>query len=67
MAIQLIDRYLQAVDVSKHELQLIGSTGELKQKSQRRKLDFPVRNEDEKEEDLNRSIFSLTESIRFSF
>jgi len=26
MTIQLIDRYLQAVDVSKHELQLIGST-----------------------------------------
>ena len=28
MAIQLIDRYLQSVNVSKHELQLIGSTGE---------------------------------------
>jgi hypothetical protein len=27
MTIQLIDRYLQLVDVSKHELQLIGSTG----------------------------------------
>ena len=27
MTIQLIDRYLQVVDVSKHELQLIGSTG----------------------------------------
>ncbi|CAF4272350.1 unnamed protein product, partial [Rotaria magnacalcarata] len=26
MAIHLIDRYLQIVDVSKHELQLIGST-----------------------------------------
>jgi hypothetical protein len=27
MTIHLIDRYLQKVDVSKHELQLIGSTG----------------------------------------
>jgi hypothetical protein len=27
MTIQLIDRYLQLIDVSKHELQLIGSTG----------------------------------------
>lgn len=27
MTIQLIDRYLQITDVSKHELQLIGSTG----------------------------------------
>lgn len=27
MTIQLIDRYLQCVNVSKHELQLIGSTG----------------------------------------
>ncbi len=27
MTVHLIDRYLQKVDVSKHELQLIGSTG----------------------------------------
>jgi hypothetical protein len=27
MTIQLIDRYLQLIDASKHELQLIGSTG----------------------------------------
>ena len=27
MTIHLIDRYLQIVDVSKYELQLIGSTG----------------------------------------
>ena len=27
MTIQLIDRYLQVIDASKHELQLIGSTG----------------------------------------
>lgn len=27
MTIQLIDRYLQIIDASKHELQLIGSTG----------------------------------------
>ena len=27
MTIQLIDRYLQLIDVSKHQLQLIGSTG----------------------------------------
>jgi hypothetical protein len=27
MTIQLIDRYLQITDVSKHDLQLIGSTG----------------------------------------
>lgn len=30
MTIHLIDRYLQKVDVSKHELQLIGSTGTVK-------------------------------------
>ena len=30
MTVQLIDRYLQITDVSKHELQLIGSTGTLK-------------------------------------
>jgi hypothetical protein len=27
MTVHLVDRYLQKVDVSKHELQLIGSTG----------------------------------------
>ena len=27
MTVQLIDRYLQLIDVSKHELQLIGSAG----------------------------------------
>ena len=27
MTVHLIDRYLEKVDVSKHELQLIGSTG----------------------------------------
>jgi hypothetical protein len=32
MTIQLIDRYLQLIDASKHELQLIGSTG-MNQKS----------------------------------
>lgn len=33
MTIQLIDRYLQITDVSKHELQLIGSTGRRRERN----------------------------------